>query len=100
MESYYKRSFVAVQRCAAFPADTALCRGGEGLKQTEKDRLRVLLDYWVKHNKEHAEEFREWAEKAKGSGEDALSKELMAAATEMGKANAFLARALLGILEK
>jgi hypothetical protein len=64
------------------------------LKQTEKDRLRVLLDYWVEHNKEHGEEFREWAEKAKGFGDDALSEELAAAAREMEKANASLTRAL------
>lgn len=65
------------------------------MKQSERDKLRVLLDYWVKHNKEHGEEFRGWAEKAKAFGDNALSEELVAAARAMQKANASLARALL-----
>lgn len=54
----------------------------------------MLLSYWVKHNKEHGEEFREWAAKARGLGDDVLGEELAAAAIEMEKANSFLARAL------
>jgi predicted RNA-binding protein len=29
-------------------------------------KLRILLNHWVQHNKEHSQEFREWAEKVKG----------------------------------
>lgn len=61
---------------------------------TEKRKLKTLLDYWIRHNKEHGEEFREWAGKASGLGDDALSEDLAAAATEMEQASAFLARAL------
>ncbi len=27
------------------------------------EKLRVLLDYWIEHNREHEQEFREWADK-------------------------------------
>ena len=60
----------------------------------EKDKLRVLIDYWIKHNEEHGEEFREWAEKAGSSGETAIRDELAAAAGAMEKANESLSRAL------
>jgi nickel/cobalt exporter len=62
--------------------------------QAEKDKLRALLDYWVKHNKEHGDEFREWAEKAGNLGETEIHDELMQVAEEMGKANSLLLRAL------
>ena len=58
--------------------------------QAEKAKLRALLDYWVKHNKEHGEEFKEWAEKAKDFGETAIHDELMQAYEEMDKTNALL----------
>jgi len=64
------------------------------MDQAERGKLRVLLDYWVKHNREHGEEFREWAEKARSFGEIAVHDELMEAREEMGKANASLLRAL------
>jgi len=64
------------------------------MDQAERDELRVLLDYWVKHNREHGEEFREWAEKAESFGEIGVHDELMEACEEMGKANASLLKAL------
>ena len=64
------------------------------MDQAERGKLRVLLDYWVKHNREHGEEFREWAEKARSFGEIAVHDELMEAHEEMGKANSSLLRAL------
>ena len=62
--------------------------------QAEKYKLRALLEYWVKHNKEHGEEFREWAERAKNFGEAAIHDELIQACEEMGKANVLLLSAL------
>lgn len=32
--------------------------------EADKEKLRALLDYWIEHNREHRDEFREWAEKA------------------------------------
>ncbi|MBN1979105.1 MAG: hypothetical protein JW918_17025 [Anaerolineae bacterium] len=41
-------------------------------KMEETEKLRVLLPHWIEHNSEHAEEFREWAQKA-GPAQGALS---------------------------
>ena len=64
------------------------------MEQAEKDKLRVLLDYWVKHNREHSEEFREWAEKARDSGEPDVSSDIMEAVDSMDRVDASLLRAL------
>jgi GrpB-like predicted nucleotidyltransferase (UPF0157 family) len=66
----------------------------KAVNQEERDRLRVLLDYWVKHNREHGDEFREWAETTRTSGDTTIHRELMVAAEEMDKVNVSLARAL------
>ncbi len=29
-----------------------------------RERLRILLDYWIEHTREHEQEFRDWADKA------------------------------------
>jgi len=60
----------------------------------EKEKLRILLDYWIKHNKEHGEEFREWAEKAKEGGEAAIYEELMSAVQQMENINIPLSKAM------
>ncbi len=64
------------------------------MNMDEKDKLKMLLDYWVKHNKEHGEEFKEWAEKAKSSGDTAIYEELMLAVEQMENTNTPLTRAL------
>ncbi len=37
----------------------------------EMDKLRVLLPHWIEHNGEHADTFREWADRA-GAAREAL----------------------------
>ena len=65
------------------------------MEKDQIDRLRVLLEYWIKHNEEHGEEFREWAEKAGDSGESAdIHNNLLGAYEAVGKANELLAKAL------
>lgn len=63
------------------------------MSQTDEGKLKTLLDYWINHNREHAEEFREWAEKAGGIGKEAVQRKLVQASKEMEKANASLAAA-------
>jgi hypothetical protein len=73
------------------------CHRVEGVnvvEQAEKDKLRILLDYWVKHNREHSEEFREWAEKARKSGEPDIGSDIMEAVESMDRVDASLLRAL------
>ncbi|MBN1834597.1 MAG: hypothetical protein JW820_02040 [Spirochaetales bacterium] len=56
---------------------------------TEQDKLRVMLGYWVQHNREHAAEFLRWVERA-----GAAAPELRAAAAGMEESSRQLARAL------
>ena len=60
----------------------------------ERAKLRFLLKYWIEHNKEHSQEFREWADKAKALGEAKAGEELFQSAQEMDKATEFLSQAL------
>jgi hypothetical protein len=60
----------------------------------ERDKLRVLLNYWVEHNREHSQEFREWADKAKAFGEVEIADEMLLAAQEMDKASKLLSQSL------
>ncbi|HEY49537.1 MAG TPA: hypothetical protein G4O13_05785 [Dehalococcoidia bacterium] len=64
------------------------------MSQSDEDKLKVLLDYWIKHNSEHGEEFREWAEKARSMGKASVHDQLLSAAGEMEKVNESLASAL------
>jgi len=59
----------------------------------ERVKLRTLLNYWVEHNMEHSQEFREWADKAKAFGEVEAGEELLQAAQEIDKATKFLSQA-------
>jgi len=52
-------------------------------------KLRVLIPHWIKHNQEHAAEFRRWAAEAKGAAAD-----IMEAADGMDKVNVALQVAL------
>lgn len=56
-----------------------------------RERLRAFLDYWIKHNREHIEEIKEWREKIK---EDREVAELLARSIEhMEEANLLLEEA-------
>jgi len=60
----------------------------------ERAKLRALLNYWIEHNKEHSQEFREWVNKAKVLGEVEAGEDMLQAAQEMDKASEILSRAL------
>ena len=60
----------------------------------ERAKIRTLLNYWIEHNKEHSQEFEEWAGKAKGLGEAEAYEAMLQAAREMDKASESLLQAL------
>ncbi len=62
----------------------------------DKTRLKTLLSYWVDHNREHSQEFRDWADKAEKMGESQVSKDLLKAVGNMEKVTATLS----GILKR
>ncbi len=59
----------------------------------DREKLKHLLEHWIEHNAEHAEEFREWAVKAKDLGETAVSDKIIEAANHLEKANEIMGEA-------
>ncbi len=53
------------------------------MSNDEKSKLRALLGYWVEHNREHGEEFREWADRAVRMGEVEVAGEIRQAVRHM-----------------
>ena len=67
----------------------------------EKDikKLNILLEHWVEHNNDHAEEFREWAEKAREYMGGSISEKIDVAADRMTQANESLKEAITAMKE-
>jgi nickel/cobalt exporter len=63
---------------------------GDDMVSDDKTRLKTLLSYWVDHNREHSQEFREWADKASKMGEGGVAKDLLKAVGDMEKVTATL----------
>jgi nickel/cobalt exporter len=57
-----------------------------------QEKLRILLDYWVEHNREHETEFRAWADKV-GPLSNEIGQQLREAAAKMAAASAELMKA-------
>jgi hypothetical protein len=70
------------------------------MSNENRTKLRTLLNYWIDHNKEHSQEFKEWAGRAEGSGEVEISKEITEAARKMDEASENLLRALKRLEQK
>lgn len=47
-----------------------------GNAMSDLDKLKLLLPYLIDHNREHAEELKEWRDKAKGNGMGEVSDDL------------------------
>jgi len=63
-------------------------RGVEDLK-----KLQVMLDHWIEHGDSHAENYREWAGKASGAGEEEIAKEIHLAINDNEAVKSHLKRA-------
>jgi rubrerythrin len=57
-----------------------------------QQKLKVLLDYWIEHNSEHEQEFRDWADKVASSSAE-VAKQLQKAATKMASVSDELMKA-------
>ena len=64
------------------------------MSSDEKTKLKALLNYWVEHNREHSQEFREWVDKARALGEKEVAEELLLAAQDMDRASELLSQSL------
>jgi len=64
-----------------------------------QEKLRIMLDYWVQHNREHEKEFCDWAGKAASLSTEA-SQQLKEAATRMADASKDLEKARQALMER
>ena len=55
-------------------------------------KLRILLDYWIEHNSEHEQEFRDWADKVVSSSTE-VAQQLQKAAIKMAAVSDELTKA-------
>ncbi|MFP4309222.1 MAG: hypothetical protein ACLFRG_00565 [Desulfococcaceae bacterium] len=53
---------------------------GDGGEMSFADRMERLLDHWLGHNADHADTYRQWAEKARENGLAAAAEQLEEAA--------------------
>lgn len=65
-----------------------------------KTKLITIINFWMAHNEEHSQEFKEWAEKARAIGENEAGGSLLDAAGEMDRVNSSLSRALNQLTKK
>lgn len=63
----------------------------------ELEKLKKLLCHWMEHNDEHAETYRQWAEKASSIGNEELSKILGSLYHETKKLNGLFEEAIKAI---
>jgi hypothetical protein len=61
---------------------------------TDLDKLRILLSHWVEHNREHAREFLEWAQRIEPVAEEEIVSHLRSGGQAMDKVNESLVAAL------
>ena len=58
------------------------------------EKLMKLLSHWIKHNEDHALNYRNWAEKAKANGKENVGKFLLEAAQMSLSTNDLFEKAL------
>ena len=61
----------------------------------ERSKLKVLLSSWSEHNKQYAEKFSKWEQKARDIKTDPVYSSITQAALEMEKTNEQLSRVLM-----
>ena len=61
------------------------------------DRVKKLLPHWMEHNAEHAEEFRQWAERVRALGAGEAADGIVRAAEAIERAHDELGVVLAGL---
>lgn len=51
----------------------------------ELERLKIMLEHWLEHNREHAQTYKEWAEKAEAMGLNDIATVLINLSLETGR---------------
>lgn len=58
------------------------------------EKLRIMLQHWIEHNKGHVEEFEKWRETMTTDGQVSLAAQIAEAINTMGVVNNQLEKAL------
>lgn len=58
------------------------------------EKLRIMLQHWIEHNKGHVEEFDKWRETMTADGQVSLAAQIAEAINTMGIVNNQLEKAL------
>lgn len=58
------------------------------------EKLRVMLQHWIEHNKGHVEEFEKWRKTMTDEGQTSLADHITEAVKTMASVNAQLGKAL------
>lgn len=58
------------------------------------EKLRVMLQHWIDHNKGHVEEFEKWRQTMADDGQEVLAEHITEAVKIMAEVNASLGKAL------
>ena len=66
----------------------------------DRAKLVTMINYWIAHNEEHSQEFKEWADRANGFGEAEVCQEILQAAQDMDRASESLSQALSRLEKK
>jgi phage shock protein A len=64
------------------------------MAKTDMEKLQILIEHWIEHNEEHADEFMKWAERAKSAGNEAIYDDILKAIEKLHDANENLRAAL------
>ena len=52
-------------------------KNGRRLNLEENEKIVNLIEYWIRHNEDHAKSYMEWASKAADAGNEDLSRILV-----------------------
>lgn len=61
---------------------------------TFQDKLEKMITHWIRHNKDHAETYRQWAEKARGEHLESVAELLDSVVGQSERMDAALTSAL------
>jgi hypothetical protein len=59
-----------------------------------REKLKVVLEHWLEHNKEHCQDLRQWAGKARDYDEPIVADNILKAVDHLNEAGGYLAVAL------
>lgn len=63
----------------------------------DRERLKVMIEHWIRHNEAHFDEYRKWASVAASLGLEEVRQKIDEATARIQEANRIFQRALEGL---